>query len=158
MSPFRLDIDPKNFADWPALHRLLVDCFAYMEGRIDPPSSLTRMTPQTLQSKSAEETLILIWSDSALVGCGFLQENADAIYLGKLAVRADMRGKGLLRRMVTAAEDLARQKGKPALELQTRVELTENHATFAALGFVQTATTAHDGYDRPTSITMRKPV
>ena len=46
----------------------------------------------------------------------------------------------------------------PVLELQTRVELTENHATFRALGFVEVARTAHPGYDRPTSITFRRPV
>ncbi|MFN7434077.1 MAG: N-acetyltransferase, partial [Betaproteobacteria bacterium] len=47
--------------------------------------------------------------------------------------------------------------GRTALELQTRIELTENHATFAALGFAKVAETAHPGYARPTSITLRRP-
>jgi hypothetical protein len=34
--------------------------------------------------------------------------------------------------------------------------LTANHGAFARLGFREMARTAHDGYDRPTSITMRK--
>ena len=55
-----------------------------------------------------------------------------------------------------AAEDLARERGKDAIELQTRIELTANHAAFARLGFRETERTAHEGYDRPTSITMRK--
>jgi hypothetical protein len=55
-----------------------------------------------------------------------------------------------------AAEDLALSRGKGAIELQTRVELAGNHAAFARLGFRQTERTAHKGYDRPTSITMRK--
>jgi hypothetical protein len=38
------------------------------------------------------------------------------------------------------------------------VELLENHATFRALGFVQTAATAHTGYTRPTSLTFERPV
>ena len=45
---------------------------------------------------------------------------------------------------------------KPLIELQTRVELTANHRAFRALGFVETGRTAHQGYDRPTSVTMRK--
>jgi hypothetical protein len=45
--------------------------------------------------------------------------------------------------------------GLDHLELQTRVELTENHATFRAMGFVETGRTAHPGYDR-TSITFRR--
>ena len=44
------------------------------------------------------------------------------------------------------------------LELQTRIELTENQATFGRMGFVKTAETAHEGFDRPTSITMRAKV
>ena len=44
------------------------------------------------------------------------------------------------------------------LELSTRIELVENHATFARMGFAKTAETAHEGFDRPTSIVMRAPV
>lgn len=57
-----------------------------------------------------------------------------------------------------AAEDFGRESGRAVLELDTRIELTENHATFAALGFVKTGEDAHDGYDRPTFITMQKPL
>ncbi|NDA32773.1 MAG: hypothetical protein EBZ04_11080 [Betaproteobacteria bacterium] len=60
--------------------------------------------------------------------------------------------------MFKAADEIARQHGKPFLELQTRVELIENHVTFGALGFVRVAETAHPGYSRATSITMRRRV
>jgi hypothetical protein len=55
-----------------------------------------------------------------------------------------------------AVEEHARLLGKHGLELQARVELTANHAAFARLGFHETGRTAHEGYDRPTSVTMRK--
>jgi len=38
------------------------------------------------------------------------------------------------------------------------VELVENHAAFAKMGFVRTGESAHPGYDRPTSITLRRAV
>ena len=156
MTKFKLEIDPPGFNDWHKLHRLLMDCFAYMEERIAPPSSLMQMSPETLREKSREETLVIVRHNDELIACGFLKEASDAIYLGKLAVRHDRRGLGLLRKIVAEAEQLASSRNKNVLELQARVELIENHATFAALGFVQTSTTAHEGYDRPTSITMRK--
>jgi hypothetical protein len=34
----------------------------------------------------------------------------------------------------------------------------ENHATFRALGFAEAGRTAHEGFDRPTSITFARPV
>ena len=145
-------------ADWVALDALLAESFAYMDGRIDPPSSLAAMAPETLRAKAAEETLVTLWEGDALVGCGFLRDTGRSVYLGKLAVRADRRGRGLLRRILAEADAMARARGRPVLELQTRVELTENHATFAALGFREVEQTAHAGYDRPTSVTMERPV
>jgi phosphinothricin acetyltransferase len=44
----------------------------------------------------------------------------------------------------------------PQLELQVRIELVENQRIFSKYGFVETARTAHPGYDRVTEITMQK--
>lgn len=46
--------------------------------------------------------------------------------------------------------------GLRGVELQTRIELTANHATFAALGFVETGRSAHPGYVLPTTLTFRR--
>ena len=147
-----------GFADWDGLHALVRAAFAAMEGRIDPPSSLAAMTPDGLRAKATEETLVTLWEGDGLVAAGFLRDTGRSVYLGKLAVRADRRGRGLLRRIVAEADALARARGRPVLELGTRVELTETHAAFAAIGFRETARTAHPGYDRPTSVTMERPV
>ena len=149
---------PTGFSDWDELHGLLHTCFAYMADRIDPPSSLNRMTPDDLRSKAETETLVLAYDAGRLVGCAHLAARPDAIYIGKVAVLPAYQRRGILRRMMAIAEDLAREQGKQALELETRIELTENHATFRALGFAKSAEKAHAGYDRPTSITMRKPL
>lgn len=87
-----------------------------------------------------------------------LTPQPDALYLGKLAVDAGHRGKGLAGRLTAHAESRAVALGLPRLRLQTRVELLENHATFANLGFVITGQTSHPGYARPTSLTMERPV
>lgn len=151
MTP-QLAIDP---ALWPAILALLHDCFAYMEGRIDPPSSLRDLTPQAL-SRQAETGEI--WIMGAPVACMFLTPRPGALYVGKLAVAASHRGHGLAWRLIDHAEVRAKALGRPALELQTRVELTENQAAFRAMGFVETGRTAHEGYLQPTSITYRRAV
>lgn len=156
MDGYDLHLGP--VADWEALHALLVACFAHMEGRIDPPSSLAAMTPETLRAKAAGETLVTIRQGGRLVACGFLADTGRSVYLGKLAVDPAHRGRGLAARIVAEAEAMARTLGRPVLALSTRVELTGNHATFARLGFVEVARTAHPGYDRPTSVTMERPV
>jgi len=149
---------PPAFDRWDELHALLMASFAYMDGRIDPPSSLLRMDPQTLAGKARFEKLLLAIENDHVVGCLFLRAEPEALYAGKLAVDSAFRGKGIARKLFAAAENQARRAGLPFLELQTRIELTENHETFARLGFEKTGETAHAGYGRPTSITMRKPV
>ena len=147
---------PPDFSRWDELLALIVDAFAYMDGVIDPPSSAKRLTPASLAERAAGETLLLATRGDEIVGCLFAAERADCVYVGKLAVRRDLQGTGLGRRLLAAAEKRALGAGKPVLELQTRIELTGNQAAFARLGFRETARTAHAGFDRPTTITMRK--
>ena len=142
--------------DWPALLALIQRAFAYMDGVIDPPSSLHRLTPETLTAQSAQAEIWVIGEPPR--ACVILTPKPDALYIGKLAVDLPHQGQGHARRLIDLAETRARALGVPALELQTRVELTANHATFRRLGFTQTAATAHPGYDRPTSLTFRRPV
>lgn len=136
--------------DWEAALALIRRAFQGMEGRIDPPSSIHRFTAQDLQQ--GEFWVI----GTPPIACVQLTPKPHALYLGKLAVEPGQTRQGLARRLITHAEVRARALNLPALELQTRVELTENHATFQALGFTEVARTAHPGYSRPTSITYRK--
>ena len=149
--------------DMGPVHALLTAAFAYMEGRIEPPSSLSRMTPDTLSEESARKELWVIpdpapRASRTPLACVILTPLPDHLYIGKLAVAAQARGRGLARQMIELAETRARTLGLPRLRLQTRVELVENHATFTQLGFTQTGETAHEGYDRPTSLTFDRMV
>lgn len=147
-----------TFSDWPQLLRLVRDAFAYMDARIDPPSSLNRMGIDEFKAKARSETLILAEEGAVIMGCAFAAVRDDCIYVGKVAVAPSARGKGVARALFAAADEVARQHGRGFLELQTRVELVENHATFAALGFTKVGESAHAGYTRPTSITLRRAV
>jgi len=148
----------RDFGRWQALLALILDAFAYMAARIDPPSSALRLTADAIAEEVERGIVFVAEADGELVGSLFCQGQGDALYLGKLAVRPDRQGQGIGRSLVRAAEAEARRRGLAALELQTRIELTENHAAFAAMGFVKTGESAHPGYDRPTSITMRRAI
>lgn len=147
---------PADFERWDELLTLIMRAFAYMDGVIDPPSSAHRLTAESLREKAGTETGFLAMQDGKIVGCIFAAEHAQHFYVGKLAVEPGLQGKKIGRDLMRAAEALARAAGKPVLELQARVELTGNQAAFGRLGFVETERTAHAGYDRPTSVTMRK--
>ena len=154
--PIRIYRADAAAADWRAVLDLILDAFAYMDGRIDPPSSAHRLTPEAIRDQAATGTVLLAdGGGEGLLGCVFLTPKPDCLYLGKLAVRPGLQGRGIGRRLMATAFDAARADGHAAIELQARVELEENHRIFAGMGFVETGRTAHDGYDRPTSVTMR---
>jgi len=151
-------VSPPRFSDWTGLLALLHSAYAFMASRIDPPSSLLRMDVEQLRQKAREEVLIIALDDQRLVGCAFARLREDCLYVGKVAVDESVRGRGMARKLMQAAETLARESARPFLELETRIELIENHEVFAALGFYKVAESSHPGFDRPTSITMRKAV
>ena len=146
-SPRRLAPDDPAL---PAVLDLIREAFAYMDGVVDPPSSIHRLRLDDLRAGE-------VWAlGDPPVAAMMLTVRGDALYLGKLAVAVAHRGQGLSRRMVEAAVARAAALGLSAVELQTRIELTANQAAFTALGFAEIARTAHPGYDLPTSITYRR--
>jgi len=147
-----------DFGRWDELLKLIRDSFAYMDGVIDPPSSAGLLTADNLQQKAKDETGFAAFMDDDLVGCVFIKEKNDGFYLGKLAVASAFEGRGVGRLLMQKAEDVALAKGKPSIELQVRIELARNRAVFEKLGYRKIAETAHPGYSRPTSITMRKEI
>ena len=151
--PQRLSSDSSEL---PAVLDLIRGSFAFMDGRIDPPSSMHRMTFTSLRETCATSELWVLGAPPH--ACVILTPRTGCLYVGKLAVAVTARKQGCARLLIDHAEQRARALSLPALELETRIELVENHAAFAAMGFIKTEETAHPGYTRPTGITMRRPV
>jgi GNAT superfamily N-acetyltransferase len=145
------------FGDWDALLALILTSFAYMQPRIDPPSSALHLTRQSLMEKARAEKAYAAVENDQLLGCIFCKpEPPDCLYIGKLAVAPEAQGKGVGRLLLQAAEDYAAGCGFSCLRLETRIELAENHRVFTRWGFVQTAEGCHPGFTRQTFIEMRK--
>ncbi len=138
------------------IFELIRESFAFMDGRIDPPSSMHRLR---LADVAAQCETGEVWSlGKPPIACVFLTAKPVCLYVGKIAVAEDQRGQGLCRKLIDVCQDRAKDMGLEWLELETRIELVENHTAFGRLGFEKTAETAHPGYDRATSVTMRKRV
>lgn len=148
----------EEFQRWDELLALILSSFAYMNYRIDPPSSALKLTPATLAEKAHTEIAYVAMDGDILCGCIFLRPEESCLYVGKLAVAPDAQGRGIGRQLLAVAEQLARDQALLSLRLETRIELVENHDVFARWGFEKTAENAHPGFTRTTSIEMRKPV
>jgi len=142
--------------DWGAVLSLIREAFSYMDGVIAPPSSVHRLTAERIAAQDATSEVWLIGPSGAPVACMFAKREDDALYLGKIAVAAAQQRKGLARQLVARAEARARALNLRRLRLQSRVELTGNHAAFHRLGFVKTGESRHEGFARATSFTFEK--
>lgn len=134
--------------------KLIQESFAFMTGRIDPPSSMHRLTLQDLTEKA--QTDWILGMGDPVKACVVASPRHHALYLGKVAVDPSLRGQGMARALVQACEGIAVDLGLDRLELQVRIELVENQNAFANMGFVKTAENYHPGYNRVTEIIMQK--
>ncbi|KQV84481.1 GNAT family N-acetyltransferase [Rhizobium sp. Root1220] len=145
-----------GFDRWDELLALILSSFSYMNERIEPPSSALLLTSGSLAAKAETEMAFVALEGETLVGCVFLRPEWGSVYIGKLAIAPDAQSRGIGRQLLSVAEETARSLALPALRLETRIELVENHAVFARWGFSKTAENAHPGFSRTTSIEMRK--
>lgn len=126
----------------------------------DPPPSAVRETAATVAASLAQQGQggIAAWQGEAMTGCVLWQVQPHGLYLGRLAVHPDHRGRGIAQALVGAVETQARLLGLPRVVLSTRLVLADNRRLFARCGFVETECHAHPGYDRPTFVDMQKTV
>jgi len=105
MKPYQC-LDP---FDWQAILTLIQTEFAFMEGRIDPPSSMHRLTLGTISDHAQTGE---IWAMGPTpIACVFLTPKPDVLYVGKLAVAASHRRHGLARILIELAATRARRCG-----------------------------------------------
>lgn len=152
------ETNPAGFDQVSELHDLLRAAFAPMVGRIDPPSSLTAMTQADVAGKIESEDFFLIRQGRTPIACVFGHSETGAYEVGKLAVASSHLRQGLARALIDVAGEHAKTLGHATLQLYARVELTENHAVYRALGFAQTATFTHDGFAQPTAFVFQRPL
>lgn len=141
-------------AEWRRLFAMLQDAFAENAPHIDPPSSLERLSLGDIKRMALQDAMLVARSGGGIVGCAFVSARDNYLYLGRLAVSAQHRRDGIATALVRHAFKKAEELGLPAVQLQTRVELTNNQAAFGRMGFTKIGEDTHPGFDRPTSIRM----
>ena len=142
----------KDAARVDELHRFVQNAFRDLP--IDPPSSVLKETAADFAARLKSETWFVIEADGHLVGSVFCAPENDALYIGRLAVRADFRRRGVATALIDAAKAEACRIGAKRMTLGCRIALTSNLALFRAHGFVVAGYETHAGFTAPTSYDM----
>ena len=103
----------------------------------------------------ADGLVRVLCRDGRICGVLVLIEKDDHLLLDNVAVAPEAQGLGIGRRLVEAAEEVARNLGYATVRLYTHDTMAENVALYEHLGFAVTHRATERGFDR---IYMSKPV
>lgn len=152
-----LVLRPATIADAPILAATIAAAFEQYRGKLVPESGAFRETAEAIATELQKGAgAIIAQRNGVILGCVMTKLEEGDLYLGRLSVLPTARGKGLAARLVEAVEDEARRRGLTGVRLGVRVVLTGNQRLFQSLGYREISRDAHEGFDHPTSINMRK--
>ena len=144
-------------ADASAVAAAIAAAFEEYRDRLEPESGAFRETAEGIAAELARDSgAIIAERNGHILGCVMLKLMEDDLYFGRLSVVPEARGQGIARRLIEAVEDEARRRELAGVRLGVRIVLTENQQLFTSLGYVEISREAHEGFDQPTSINMRK--
>jgi predicted N-acetyltransferase YhbS len=154
-----VSIRPAEAADAEAIAALILSAFEPYRGRIHPTPSALSETGESIGKRLATGLGFVAETRERMIGCVLTTFNSPGeLYVGRLAVVPQWRRRGLARRLMARAEELARERGCAAMSLGVRIALGENIAFFERLGFRFVREERHPGYSQPTYISMAKPL
>jgi tRNA threonylcarbamoyladenosine biosynthesis protein TsaE len=122
-------------SDAAAVSALTRAAFAGQEV-LDPPSGATRETVDDVASWLARHGGFVVVDDrGALAAVARYQEHEGGLWLRRVAVRPDVRGRGLVGPLLEATEQVAERRGFRGLRAGVRTPLVANQAYWRRRGF-----------------------
>lgn len=92
-----------------------------------------------------------VWTVSEIadiVGFIVMRSLGDSLHVENVAVDPEQHGRGLGRALLEFAEDEARRRGHPRLDLYTNAKMRENLALYPVLGWQETERREENGFAR----------
>jgi predicted N-acetyltransferase YhbS len=143
-------------ADAPAILVVIKGAFAEHAGKLSPPSSAEHKTVEIVRAELAVADALVAESEGRIVGCVFFRPQGSALYIDRLAVFPQHRGRGIATALVAEVERVARAMPCDYLILSVRLALTRQQALYGKMGFVPAGMGTHEGFSTPTFMKMRK--
>ena len=142
--------------DAPGIADLVRLAFSAQSRPTNPPSGALKETAATIADSLARGGGAVVEGHGAIVGAVLWTEEAEALYVGRLAVHPEHRRRGIARALMDEAESEARCRGLTRMTLGVRLELEDNRRLFASCGFAETTLHRHEGFSEPTWVTMER--
>ncbi|MEQ8672114.1 MAG: GNAT family N-acetyltransferase [Aggregatilineales bacterium] len=145
-------------ADSARLYAIITRAFAQYKEMLVPPSSVFKETADSIQTKLTKGGGFIVRIKDQDAGSVLYEPQEDHLYLGRLAVLPEYRGKGIAHALINAVESHASQHNFPRVKLGVRLALEANRRLFTSLGYEIIDYGTHDGFPEPTYVNMAKSI
>lgn len=125
------------------VRELMFAAFREYDGVLTVPSSAMSETLEDTAGHIAAGGAVLATCEGRLVGSGRFEMRDDHVYIGRLSVLPEFRGRGIGALMMTALEQRGASLGAPEARIGVRTLLPKNVALYERLGYVVTDTYKH---------------
>lgn len=142
--------------DVPEIVSIMHRAFQEYDGVLDPPSGVHNESAESVRSKMQTGHWLLARQDGMTVGCVWYEKRGGFIYIGRLSVPPEFRGRGIANQLLDAVEARARAVGVLSLQLGVRIVLTRMRQAYERRGYHIIRYETHPGYTEPTYLTMEK--
>src|SRR5262245_41381900 len=109
--------------DIPTIVAVTQAAFDEYTGRLNPPSGAPNETPENVLAKLASGRSVLALVGDRVVGSVYYSAEPEYVYLGRLAVLPEYRGRGIGSALVAEVERRARELGIARVRLGVRLAL-----------------------------------
>ncbi len=137
---------------------LMQRAFAEYKGVLDPPSGVHKETVETVREHMQTGTWVFAKAEGTPVGCVYFEPRDEFVYLGRLSVPPEFRGRGIAEALMDYVEEHARRMGMRSVQLGTRLALEGIRKKYERRGYTIIRYETHPGYAVPTYVTMEKVV
>ncbi|MDL2267749.1 GNAT family N-acetyltransferase [Desulfovibrio sp. OttesenSCG-928-G15] len=139
-------ITPATAQDAAAIQTLAEEAFALYLPRMNgqKPAPMLGNYAQLI----AKELVYVLKNEHALCGYLVIIPDNDTMWLDIVAVAKSHQGRGYGRKLITFAEQSARNSGFSHMRLYTNVAMTENIGLYTRLGYTSEGVKQVNGYER----------
>ncbi|HLK60013.1 MAG TPA: GNAT family N-acetyltransferase [Chthonomonadaceae bacterium] len=141
--PATLRIVQATAAESLRVLQIMQSSFAEYRGVLDPPSGVETETVADVEQALTEGGNLLAWEGVNAVASARFRLTPDYLYVGRLAVLPDQRGRGIASALMRYMETIASATARPEIALGTRMRLSQNIALYRKLGYEITKTQQH---------------
>jgi ribosomal protein S18 acetylase RimI-like enzyme len=133
----------------PVVHGIVQAAFAEYQGKLAAPPGALSDTPADAEHDISEGVVLIAWAGGEPVGTVRYRLEPDYVYVGRLAVIPNHRGRGIGQSLMAHIEEMAPGLGRRRIQLGTRKSMPSNIAFYTAIGYEVAGEEPHpSGADR----------